>query len=219
MAAIPEMCIRGTSTEDRERISFYRIQADRCSLRAEYGVWRISQILANRIAEAKRNHPPKSIRIREGFEHRNSRITPDAFFSKAHTPYRSAFTVMWCHCLERSQSEMCITWCLSHRYNLAVQAVIKCSTNIQETLQIAEDAAKIFRSSYNRMNVWIEVAKNTTNWNSLRRMKLIGTTQRSFKQDAIATIVSSGTNLFVLLKALIKTCNLERLGGSNLESF
>lgn len=81
------------------------------------------------------------------------------------------------------------TWCFSHRFNLAVKEATNGSEQVKSILKIAEDSAKLFRSSHIKMNVWIEVATTTSNYNSLKRLKLIGTTRWSSKQDAIADII------------------------------
>lgn len=107
-------------------------------------------------------------------------------------------------------------WCLSHRFNLALKAAGKLSWQITFVLTIAEDAAKLFRGSYKRMDVWAEVAKSTPNFNSLRRLKLIGTTRWSSQQDAIRSIIETKTNLYVLIKALLKLCSLKKLDGNAL---
>lgn len=89
------------------------------------------------------------------------------------------------------------TWCLSHRFNLAVKDATNGSEQVKSILKIAEDSAKLFRSSHIKMDVWIEVAATTPNFNSLKRLKLIGTTRWSSKQDAMAAIIGNETSLFV----------------------
>lgn len=106
-------------------------------------------------------------------------------------------------------------WCLIHRFNLAVKVATN-SERVKCILKIAEDSAKLFRSSHIKMNVWIEVAKSIPNFNSQRRLKLIGTTRWSSKQNAIDSIISNETNLYVLLKALIKLCSVKNLDGDSL---
>lgn len=118
--------------------------------------------------------------------------------------------------LKENNIKCIFVWCLSHRFNLAVNFAVGSSELIKCILKTAEDSAKLFRSSYIKMNVWLEVAKTTPNFNSLTRLKLIGTTRWSSKQDAMATIMSSETNLFVLIKALIKICNLKNMDGNSL---
>lgn len=118
--------------------------------------------------------------------------------------------------LIQQDSPNCIyTWCLSHRFNL----VMKTATNgpeIKLILHYAEESAKLFRNSYVRMNVWTEVAAATPNFNSQRKLKLIGTTRWSSKQDAVAGIIGSESSFFVLIKSLIKLCGLPNLDGSSL---
>lgn len=108
------------------------------------------------------------------------------------------------------------TWCLIHRFNLVVKSAIGGSRQIKQVLNLAEESAKIFRSSYIKMNVWIEVARAIPNFNSQRRLKLIGTTRWSSNQDAIESIISDETNFYVLIKALLKICSLETLDGKSL---
>lgn len=108
-------------------------------------------------------------------------------------------------------------WCLIHQFNLANNSAITGSESIKHILKIAEDSAKLFRGSYVKMNIWSEVAKSVPGYNSLQRLKLIGTTRWSSKPNAVATIISDKTNLFVLIKALIKICSLKKLDGKKLE--
>lgn len=117
----------------------------------------------------------------------------------------------------RAENMSCVyIWCLSHRFNLAVSFATKHSPQIKCILKIAEDSARIFRSSYIKMNVWTETAMTTPGFNSQIRLKLIGATRWSSKQDAVATIISSEVRLFVLIKALIRICGLRNLDGSAL---
>lgn len=117
----------------------------------------------------------------------------------------------------REDNMYCIyIWCLSHRFNLAVKFATGRSRQIKCILKIAEDSAKMFRSSHIKMNVWVETAKTTPGFNSQIRLKLIGATRWSSKQDAVATIMNKEVNLFVLIKALIRICALRNLDGSSL---
>lgn len=77
------------------------------------------------------------------------------------------------------------TWCMSHRFNLVVKSATGRSVEIKKILQYAEETAKLFRGSYIRMNVWTDVVKSIPNFNSQRKLKLIGTTRWSSKQDKI----------------------------------
>lgn len=108
------------------------------------------------------------------------------------------------------------TWCLSHRFNLVLKTATGSSPEIKKILQFAEETAKLFRCSYIRMNVWTEVAKEVPNINSQRKLKLIGTTRWSSKEDAISAITNTETNLYVLIKALIRLFCLPNLDGSSL---
>lgn len=107
-------------------------------------------------------------------------------------------------------------WCFSHRLHLAIQSIIAKTKIILAILKTSEDSAKMFRSSYVRMNVWVETAKNTANFSSKKRLKLIGATRWSSKQDAIATIMRDEIHLFVLLKSLYSVCRLPNLDGDAL---
>lgn len=109
-------------------------------------------------------------------------------------------------------------WCLSHRFNLVIMAAIRHVECVNNILRTAEESAKIFRGSYLRMKVWIEVVQHIPNYNSLKKLKLIGSTRWSSNQDAIASIIKSETSLFVLIKALIVTCNLKALNAEFLSS-
>lgn len=107
-------------------------------------------------------------------------------------------------------------WCLSHRYNLVVKVATNNSARVKCILKIAEDSAKLFQSSYIKMNVWVEVAKAVPNFNSEKRLKLIGTTRWSSKQYAVDSIIGGEMNLYVLIKALLKICSLKNLDGESL---
>lgn len=108
------------------------------------------------------------------------------------------------------------TWCLSHRYNLVVKSAVKKSPMISQVLSLAEESAKIFRSSYIRMGVWIDVAKTAPNFHPSRRLKLIGTTRWSSQQEAIKSIIGDETSFYVLIKALLRLCSLDNLDGAPL---
>lgn len=117
----------------------------------------------------------------------------------------------------KQNNEHCIyTWCFSHRFNLVMKAATKNSIEINCILHTAEECAKLFRSSYIRMNVWTDVVSSTPNIDSKTRLKLIGTTRWSSKQAAVANIVGSATHLFVLIKSLIKLCSLPNMERSAL---
>lgn len=126
----------------------------------------------------------------------------------------------------KKDNPRCIfTWCLSHRFNLVMKSAIAGTTRIKIILQTAENCAKIFRGSPKRMDIWINVAKTinlngliTKKFNSKRRLKLIGTTRWSSNQDAIASIINSETNLCVLIKSLIRVCNIPNLDGPVLKN-
>lgn len=117
------------------------------------------------------------------------------------------------------------TWCLSHRLNLVMKTAIGSTTRVKIILQTAEECAKIFRGSPKRMDIWINVAKTINlngvpkkEFNSQRRLKLIGITRWTSKQDAIAGIIDSETNLCVLIKSLIRVCNIPNLDGAVLKN-
>lgn len=119
--------------------------------------------------------------------------------------------------IKRNDNSNCFfSWCLSHRFNLCVTAAVSSSMRIKQVLILVEESAKTFRGSYKKMNVWVEVAKTVPNFNSQRRLKLIGKTRWSSKQDALESIISDETNLYVLIKALLKLCSLDNLDGDAL---
>lgn len=108
------------------------------------------------------------------------------------------------------------SWCLSHRFNLCVKSAFGSSNKIKEVLSLAEECAKIFRSSYKRMNVWVEVITAISGFNSKRRLKMIGKTRWSSNQDAIKSIIKDETSLYAVIKSLLKVCSLDNLDGAAL---
>lgn len=119
--------------------------------------------------------------------------------------------------IKRNDNSNCLyTWCFSHRFNLCMKSAIGSSPQVKKVLHWAEESAKIFRSSYIKMNVWTEVANATPHYNSHRKLKLIGTTRWSSNQDAVDSIIRDETSLYVLIKALVKICNLGNLNGASL---
>lgn len=108
------------------------------------------------------------------------------------------------------------TWCFSHRFNLVIKNASHRSTLVTTNLQLVEDTAKIFRGSHIKMDVWIDVAKSIPNYNSKRRLKLIGTTRWSSKQDAVNSIIETETNLYVVIKAILRILSLKNLEGGAL---
>lgn len=104
------------------------------------------------------------------------------------------------------------TWCISHRFNLVVISATGSSSEVKIILHYAEETAKLFRGSYLRMSVWADVAKAAANFNSKTRLKLLGKTRWSSKQDAVATIMGSETNFFVVIKSH-KTVQSPKFGG------
>lgn len=118
--------------------------------------------------------------------------------------------------LQQDNVHCIYTWCFSHRFNLVMKAATNSSIQINCILRSAEECAKLFRGSYKRMNVWVDVVSSTPNIDSKTRLKLIGTTRWSSKQTAVANILGSHTHLFVLIKSLIKVCGLRNMEGSAL---
>lgn len=118
--------------------------------------------------------------------------------------------------IKQNNSNCLYVWCLSHQFNLVVKVATGGSQLIKDILRIAEDSAKMLRGSYVKMNIWTEVAKEVPNFNSQRKLKLIGTTRWSSKQDAVASIISHEVNLFVLIKVLVRICSLDKLDGASL---
>lgn len=109
------------------------------------------------------------------------------------------------------------TWCISHRFNLVIKSSTGRSGVIKVILHQAEGAAKLFKSSYTRANVWTAVAKSMPGFHPLRKLKLIGTTRWSSQQDAIDAIIGDKSNFCVLIKSLIKLSCLPTLDGATLE--
>lgn len=120
--------------------------------------------------------------------------------------------------IKRSNENCVYVWCIIHRFNLAVNHVSGGTKSFQHILKITEDSAKMFRGSYIKMNIWDEVAKSAPGFDSKKRLKLIGTTRWSSKPKAVATIISTETNLFVLIKALMRLCSLKNLKSQQLEN-
>lgn len=60
------------------------------------------------------------------------------------------------------------------------------------------------------------MASATPDFNSQRRLKLIGTTRWSSNQDAIDSIIGKENSLFVLIKPLLKVCSLDNLKSPSL---
>lgn len=113
--------------------------------------------------------------------------------------------------MKESNADSIYTWCMSHKFNLVLKAATSSSDKIKSVLHLAEDTARLFRSSHVRIDVWSEVVTKTPNISSKIRLKLIGTTRWSSKQDALANIVGTETKLFVLVKSLLKVCSLKNL--------
>lgn len=113
--------------------------------------------------------------------------------------------------IKENNADSIYTWCLSHRFNLVLKAATGGLDQIKDVLQLAEESAKLFRGSYVRMDVWKGVVTKTPNISSKVRLKLIGTTRWSSKQEAITNIIKSETHLFVLIKSLLKICSLKNL--------
>lgn len=118
--------------------------------------------------------------------------------------------------LQQDNPHCVYMWCLSHRFNLVMKTATGSSELVKRVLLFAENSAKLFRSSYARMNVWIDVVKSIPGISSQRRLKLIGTTRWSSKQEAIAGIIGSVASLYALIKSLVKVCNLDKLEGTSL---
>lgn len=71
-----------------------------------------------------------------------------------------------------------------------------------------ESLALFFRGSYKRMALWTSAAQSVPNYNSSTRLKLIGQTRWSAKQDAVSNVMKSNLHLFVVIKALVQMCNV-----------
>lgn len=113
--------------------------------------------------------------------------------------------------IQQNVSKSIYTWCLSHRFNLVMKKAIGSSGQITSVLDLAEDSATLFRASYLRMNIWTDVIKTTPNISSARRLKIISKTRWSSAQDAVSSIINTDASFFVLIKSLLKVCNLKNL--------
>lgn len=70
--------------------------------------------------------------------------------------------------LQADNPHCIFAWCMSHRFNLVVKLTTSSFAGLKAILQFAEETAKIFRGSYKRMSVWVEVALEIPNFNSQR---------------------------------------------------
>lgn len=68
------------------------------------------------------------------------------------------------------------------------------------------------------MNIWTKVVKETPNVSSKKKLRLIGTTRWSVKQEAISGIMGSTTSLIVLIKSLSEVCRLPNFNGDALKN-
>lgn len=118
--------------------------------------------------------------------------------------------------IKNSNINCMYTWCFSHRYNLVMKTAIKGTPLITSILDHAENTARVFRGSHNRMDVWIDVVKSIPNYNSQKRLKLIGNTRWSSKQEAVHSIIDKEINLYVVIKALLRLLNVDSLTGDTL---
>lgn len=109
-------------------------------------------------------------------------------------------------------------WCFAHRFNLTVKHSCSASLSVNYLLEIVNKIASFFRGSHKRMDTWMSAAKSVPNYTSSTRLKLIGQTRWSSKQDAVKNIVRSELHLFVVIKALLQICNLSGLQGDALVS-
>lgn len=108
--------------------------------------------------------------------------------------------------LKKDNDNNIYVWCYSHRFNLIISDATRSSTNIKFVLGLAEETAKMFRRSYKKMDVWVNTLQSIPNIDSRIRLKLIGQTRWSFKQDAISNIVKTEFYFYALIKTLARMC-------------
>lgn len=122
------------------------------------------------------------------------------------------------HFLHERNPHSIYVWCFAHRFNLVVKTACAASIFINSLLSTVEAVASLFRGSYKRMDVWVNTALSVPNYNSNTKLKLIGKTRWTSKQDAVSNVIKSTLHLFVVIKALVKICNLDGLEGEVLSS-
>lgn len=109
-------------------------------------------------------------------------------------------------------------WCVAHRANLFMSKACKGSLLITLLLAMVEEVGIFFRASHKRMDIWTSAVISVPNYNNNSRLKLIGQTRWTSKQDALKSIMSTPTHFFVVIKALVMVCNSERIDGSALNT-
>lgn len=78
-----------------------------------------------------------------------------------------------CAYIKENNPNSIYTWCLSHRFNLVLNKATKSSGRFGSILELAEDTAKLFRSSYVKMNIWSELVMKSPNVSSKLRLKTL----------------------------------------------
>lgn len=120
------------------------------------------------------------------------------------------------HLIKTENMKCLFTWCFSHRLNLVVQrACLLSKTNA--ITAIVERTAVFMKHSYKRTDKWVETVKDLPQLNPTIRLKLIGQTRWSSKQDAVHNIIGSEFHFIVLLVTLFKVLNIQDLEGKALE--
>lgn len=99
-------------------------------------------------------------------------------------------------------------WCFAHRMNIVVKHSISFGP-VKYLLGLASNTASFIRKSYKRMNIWTETVQNLKNYDSRTKLKIIGGTRWSAEHDALHNIVRTELHLFVVIKSLLKICNMD----------
>lgn len=119
------------------------------------------------------------------------------------------------HFIHQKNPHAIYIWCFAHRLNLVVKRTCN-SIRIKFLLETVEEAASFFRASYKRMQIWTSTAQSVPEYNSQTKLKLIGQTRWTSKEDAVNNVMKSELHLFVVIKALIRMCNSDGVDGKAL---
>lgn len=95
------------------------------------------------------------------------------------------------------------TWCFAHRENLIVECACDSSLELKKLLNILNDVALFVNGSYKRAEIYSETARSTPGIHALTKLKRIGKTRWSEKNDGIQNISKTTAHYFVLLKTLL----------------
>lgn len=110
------------------------------------------------------------------------------------------------HYIKQKSPRSIFVWCFSHRLNLCVKAAFS-NSKAKYVLGLAENTAVFLRKSYLRMNVWTQVARELPNRRSNTKLKIIGGTRWTSKDDAMHNIVQTELHLLIIIKAFLIISN------------